>query len=183
MVVTVVSSLAHIRNVPNSGATPTPTAEQTPTPIPGYSIYTDEANGFSISYPEDWDKISDVPEVVLIAYRDNSPCEDHFPNFNVGQSELSQPISVNELFGQEKEYLATLEGYNHISEEDLIVSGLPAIKHVYILVRDEVTVDVMELILVEGTTAWFIACECAPGCWGYSKDDFDTIVSSFYLLH
>lgn len=182
MVSTVVVSLAHIRSIPKPEPTPTPTAQPTSTPIAGYLVHIDEANGFTISYPEDWEIIPDVPEVVLIAYRDNSSCQDHFPNFNVGQSELSQPISVQALFEQEKAYLATLEGYTPVYEETLTLDGMPIIKHVYTLVRDAVTVKIMEVLLVEDTTAWFIACECATSCWSAYEPTFDTIVSTFHLL-
>jgi len=181
MVVTVVSSLAHFRHTPNSGSTPTPTAQPTLTPIAGYVVYTDEANGFTISYPEDWEIIPDVPEAVLIACRDNSSCEDHFPNFSVGKRELSQAMSVQTIFEEEKANLATLEGYTPISEEDVFLDGMPAIKHVFTLVVNEATVKVMEVLLVKGATLWFMPSECAPGCWGYSRDYFDTIVGSFHL--
>ncbi len=182
MVSTVVVSLAHIRSIPKPEPTPTPTAQPTSTPIAGYLVHIDEANGFTISYPEDWEIIPNVPEVVLIAYRDNSSCQDHFPNFNVGQSELSQPISVQALFEQEKAYLATLEGYTSIYEETLTLDGMPIIRHVYTLVRDAVTVKIMEVLLVEDTTAWFIAWECATSCWSAYEPTFDTIVSTFHLL-
>lgn len=183
MVVTVVSSLARFAFTPKPGPTPTPTAQPTPTPIAGYLVHSDEANGFAISYPEDWEVIPDVPEAVLIAYRDSSSCEYHFPNFSVGKRELSQATDVQTLFEEEKAHLATLEGYTPISEEDLIIDGMPAIKHVFTLDVAGSTVKVMEVLLVKGTTSWFMPSECAPGCWGAYEPIFDTIMSTFDLLY
>ena len=184
MVVTVVSSLARFAFTPKPGPTPTPTAQPTPTPIAGYLVHIDEANGFTISYPEDWEVIPEESYVggVLIAYSSYSDCGGSFQSLNVGQSELPQPTSVHALFEQEKVYLATLEGYTPVSEEDLFQDGMPAIKHVYTLVRNEVTMEIMEALIVEGTTAWFIACECAASCWSAYEPTFDIIVSTFHLL-
>jgi len=183
MVSTVVVSLARYAFTPKPGPTPTPTAQPTSTPIAGYVAYTDDSNGFTISYPEDWDKIPDESYIggVVFGCRDNSSCEDHFPNFSVGKRELSQAMSVQTIFEEEKANLATLEGYTPISEEDMFLDGMPAIKHVFTLVVDEATVKVMEVLLVKGATLWFMPSECVPGCWGYSKDYFDIIAGSFDL--
>jgi hypothetical protein len=185
MVATVVVSLARIRNIPTTGPTATPTSQQTPTPIPGYVVYTDQANGFTISYPEDWNKIPEESyiEGVLIACSCDTDCGGTVPILNVGQSELSNPTSVQALFEQEKEFLATLEGYTSISEEYLSLDGVDAIKHAYSIIKNQVTVKILEIVLVEDTTAWFTACECALGCWGAYEPSFDIILSSFHLLH
>ena len=51
--------------------TPTPALTSTPTPRAGYLTYTDEANGFSVSYPEDWDTMPQKSlETVLIGFKD-----------------------------------------------------------------------------------------------------------------
>jgi len=51
--------------------TPTPAPTSTPTPTAGYLTYTDEANGFSISYPEDWNTMPQQSlEAGLIGFED-----------------------------------------------------------------------------------------------------------------
>ena len=41
------------------------------TPTPGYLTYTDEANGFSISYPEDWNTMpQESLDAALIGFQD-----------------------------------------------------------------------------------------------------------------
>lgn len=51
--------------------TNTPTSTSTPTPRAEYLTYTDEANGFSISYPEDWDTMpQESLEAALIRFED-----------------------------------------------------------------------------------------------------------------
>ena len=50
-------------------STSAPTSTLTPTA--GYLIYTDEANGFSISYPEDWNTMPQQSlEAGLIGFED-----------------------------------------------------------------------------------------------------------------
>lgn len=45
--------------------------QATPTPTAGYLTYTDEANGFSISYPEDWTTMPpESLEAALIEFQD-----------------------------------------------------------------------------------------------------------------
>lgn len=51
--------------------TPTPMPSPTATPTAGYLLYTDEANGFSISYPEDWNPMpQEALETALIGFQD-----------------------------------------------------------------------------------------------------------------
>ena len=51
--------------------TPTPAPTPPPTPTAGYLTYTDEANGFSISYPEDWNTMpQESLEAAIIGFQD-----------------------------------------------------------------------------------------------------------------
>lgn len=164
--------------------TPTPTAIPTSTPTPAYETYTDVVNGFSIEYPQGWNKYPEeyMEEEILIGYGDSSRCDGILSNFNVGQEKLLVSMSVQDFWEEVKQQLATLEGYAPISEEEITIYGLPAIKHVYIFMYQGEPLKNAQAFLVEGKTAWGIICTSAPNCWSQYESTFDTIINSFKLL-
>ena len=169
---------------PTQTPTPTPTPTQTPTPVAGYITYTDVANGFSISYPEDWDIAPEEMwgEWTLVAFWAPAACGDLIPNFAVIVEELPFPISLQTYWDSGKRQLASLAGYTPISEEEVTMAGRPAIKHVFSESEYGVTSNDMKVFFVEGTMAWILGCFSVPECWGQYEPTFDTIADSFLLL-
>jgi len=153
--------------------------EATPTPIAGYLIHTDEANGFAISYPEDWDTITTGVALIAFVAEADPICA---PQFSVTIEELSQPMSVETWFEELKDNLTAAEGYTPISEEEMTVDGIAAIKHVCSFDVREVTFQAMLLYAVEGTTGWTVFCTCRFDCWSQYGPIFDTVAGSFRLL-
>ncbi|MDY6918483.1 MAG: hypothetical protein SVP26_11215 [Chloroflexota bacterium] len=182
LVASVVFSLSGIRARPgqttNPQSTPTPTPRSTPTPIPGFLVYADDDNGFSFLYPNDWEQIPEESYVegVLVAFGGDPQCGS---TFTVGRQELPYAVSVQVLLAQQQEYLSTLEGYTHVSDEELMLFGLPAMSHQCQLTRDDVTVTVLQLLVVEGSTAWLVSGECSEECWSSYDLVFDTMLGSF----
>ncbi|MBA7623883.1 hypothetical protein ES703_31282 [subsurface metagenome] len=157
----------------------------TPTPTPmSYSIYTDEDNGFSISYPEEWDILpEELWGPLLVRIQAPSSCAGDIPCFNVLNVALHYPMSV-QTFNEAntRQLSANVPGYTLISEEELTVGGRPAIKHVYTDFFEEESGITMQVSLVEGTKAWVISCFSVPVCWSQYESIFDTIAASFQLL-
>jgi len=160
-------------------------ATPTPTPIAGYLIHTDEANGFAISFPDNWGKMQEHKWEswgVLAQYESDSDCQLAVPNFSVKNEELSQPMSVEAWFEELKGNLAAIEGYTPISEEELTVDGVAAIKHVFAFDVGVAIFNGMQLYMVKGTTGWTVTCQCPSECWSQYGPIFDTIAGSFRLL-
>jgi len=159
--------------------------EVTPTPIAGYLVHTDEANGFAISFPENWGKMQEHKWEswgVLAQYESDSDCQLAVPNFSVKNEELSQPMSVEAWFEELKSNLTAIEGYTPISEEELTVDDVAAIKHVFAFDVGVAIFNGMQLYLVAGTTGWTSTCQCLSECWSQYGPIFDTIAGSFRLL-
>ncbi len=165
----------------------TPTPAPTPTPLAGYDVYTDEDNGFSIWYPEEWEKpAQELWQGALICFRRCPVCGGTVASFKVANEELPSPMSLSTYFGEAKQELAQLDEYNSLSEEGLTIGGRAAIKHVYTFLLLEgaegAIIKVMRVYVVAGTTAWTITSECAPERWKDYEAAFDIVVGSFRLL-
>lgn len=165
---------------PTSTPTGTPTPTPTGTPTGEYLEHLDEENGFAIMYPQDWEILP--VEGILIGFWAGEADMECVPQFLVTIEELSQPMSVEAWFEEEKGNYTAEEGYTPISEEALTVDGIPAIKHVCSLDVGEATFEAMLLYVVEDTTGWTVFCTCRSDCWTKYEPTFDTIVESLRLL-
>jgi len=184
IVATLVVSMARLRPVPSGAPTPTPAAGETPAAVAGYLTYSDEANGFTVYYPEEWAPIPEEwhTEEVVGGYRDESDCGGILSSFRVGTREEQSAVTLQEYCESLKDDYAALEGCTFVAEEAVTVAGLDAMAQVYTLVEDEVTVKRRQIILVQGTRVWFIVCDAAFSCWSAYGPAFDTVVDSFQLL-
>ena len=184
MVTTMVVSLSRLRPGGGGATTPTPAGGATPGAVAGYLTHSDEANGYAISYPEEWIPIPEewrTAEVVG-GYRDNLGCGDVLSNFRVGTEEEAGSVSLLDYAEALKEGYAAVEGCTFVAEEAMTVAGCEAMEQVYTLVEDEVTIKRKQVILVQGTTVWFIVCDAASSCWSAYEPTFDEVVDSFQLL-
>jgi len=145
-----------------------------------YLEYIDEANGFAILYPENWEMAT--TEVALISFGAGVADIECIPQFSVTIVELSEPMSVDAWFEELKGNYTADEGYTPISEKALTVDGIAAIKHVCSLSYVEVTFQAMLLYVVDDTNGWIVFCPCQSYCWSKYEPTFDTIVGSFRLL-
>ena len=165
-----------------SGEEPEPTS--TSTPIPGFITHTDEVNGFSFSYPDDWqlasDELSAGTDVMFLA---PVACSDITTNFNVVNEDLPYSMSVQSYFENGKSYLQAFTEYTPISDDEQTVAGEPSIKHVYTWRLSGQTLKQMQVYLVQDETAWVLTFTTAPACWSQYEATFDTITDSFQLLN
>lgn len=145
--------------------------------------YTDETNGFSISYPGNWER---APEELLggaiVGF--SAPREEHGgkPNFTVFRRELPSEMSVDSFFETSKSGLQAVEGYTFVSKQDIVIDGMPAIKYVYTVSRGGTTIKGMQVLLVQGKSGWIITHTCAPESFGSLEPTFDAIAAGFCLL-
>jgi len=172
---------------PTATATPspapslTPTTAPSPTPIAEYMIYTDEVNGFSIAYPEDWE-MKTYPGI-LLAVESSEICRGFRPAFEISIVGLTYPTDVESFFGTTVAQLLLSPDRTFIYGEKVGVAGRSAIKWLSIVANsDGSTLKEMSLFLVSSTTAWTLSFRAEPYCWSQYEDLFEYMVSSFNLF-
>lgn len=165
--------------------TPTPTLTSTPTPTPtspaGYLTYTDKANGFSISYPEDWDIVQDWMST-HVSFRDSVLYGIFASTIDVVSEDLLYSMSIQAFHDAAKLNFQDSEGYTLVSEEELIIDGKTAIKHVYTMSVLGLTGKQMEVYLMEDKTVWILNFNTVPAFWSQYEDTFNTVARSFRLF-
>jgi hypothetical protein len=102
-----------------------PAQTPTSTPISGFMTHTDEVNGFSCSYPGDWqlasDKLSAGTDVMVLAPVE---CSDVTTNFNVVSEGLPYAMSVQTYYFEYNEWkLQAFPEYTLISSDELTIAG------------------------------------------------------------
>jgi hypothetical protein len=151
----------------------------------GYTEYTDEANGFTISHPHDWNKLPDeeVPQRMLVIFRPDSSCGNVTESINVVKGELSEAMTLDELFAEQQISLNMLGNYTSISTENVTVNGIDAIKHVFSAIgAPNKIIKAMQLCLMDGMTVWIVTCRCDPECYDGYETMFNTVVNSLKVI-
>jgi len=154
-------------------------------PVTGYLTYTDEANDFSISYPENWNAVQrlETSEKTVVAFVDPRFCCAAPAGVNLVKEELPYAMSVREYFERGIALLmSTYQWYSSISQEEVTLGGRAAIKHVYAGGFERLAVKQMEVYLVEGSRGWVMTCTSTLGLEDQYEPTFHTMVNSFRLL-
>ena len=100
------------------------------------------------------------------------------------KEELPYSPSVREYFETGKALLPSkYPDYRGISEEQVSLGGMAAIKHVSTASLGIVTFKQRQVYLVEGSTGWVITCTVRLEWWSQYDPIFDNIVNSFRLLN
>ena len=167
--------------------TPTPTPKVTVTPLI-YLTHTDEANGIAVDYPAAWtwsDELLAETEGAVAAFR-LPPKEDSFHlHMVVTKTALPMPLSVREVFGyahstghQAEEFAE----YVSVSDEDITVDGLPAIKHIFTYSEGGLSLKVKQFWVVKELEAWVVRYVTAEASFDSWEPVLDSIVLSFTFL-
>jgi hypothetical protein len=161
----------------------TPTPKPAASSVEGYLTYEDEMDGFSISHPEDWEIAPEqlFPDAI-VAFWALEACSEFVTNFNLINEELPSPISVETYFEAGKRHLRNLEGYTPISEKALTINSVPAIKQVCTWEPEGETIQLMQVCLVDDTTAWILSFTTVPACWDQYETTFDAMAETFQVL-
>jgi len=150
-----------------------------------YTLYTDEAGGFAISHPTDWEQVpqEEVPEGILVIFRPTVTCGNVSESINVVEGTLPGPMTLDDWFADKQAPLSSLGEYTPISTDKVTVNGREAIKHVFSAWGEPATVvQAMQLYLLDGMTAWVVTCRCDPSCYAGYEAMFDAVVRSFRVL-
>ena len=157
------------------------------TPSSTFLTYTDEINGFSISYPQDWEIMSEDrlqgPQIVAFW----APAAEHEgkPLFTLSREDQLSEASAQSYFEEARAALEESTGYNYsfVSKDELVINGIPAVKHVLTYDHEGERLKAMQVYLVEGESVWIMTSVCAPGFFGLWDPTFDVIVSSFRVVY
>lgn len=179
---------------PTPAVTPTPTAMPTPTPPvtstpagtpgPEYVEYTDEENGFTMTYPSGWY----VPTQEwwgpgdVIQFRSEQLCLYNEVLFRLATVEITEPTTLDSWFEQAGEALAAIEGCVVLSAGELTVDGLEARGHVYTFEMETLVFRAVRIYVVRGDTGWHATCACLQECWDDYESTFETMVDSLHFL-
>jgi hypothetical protein len=77
------------------------------------------------------------------------------------------------------------QGYTFISEEEITVHDIPAMKLVYTHIPPpdlESSFQIMWCVLVEEQTFRQVEFSCVPACWSTYEGTFNTMLDSFQVL-
>ena len=165
------------------GVTPSPPF----TPTPAMSTPTPTL-GIDVDHPADWtwsDELVTGTENAVAAYR--SPTEENsfHPHMVVTKTALPIPLSVREVFGyahstghQAEEFA----GYVSITDEDITVDGLDAIKHVFTYGEGGLGLKAKQLWVVRELEAWVVRYVTAEASFDSWEPVLDDILHSFTFL-
>jgi len=152
---------------------------------PWFVTYTDEANGFSIDYPQGWgiEHPSRPPEVKVAIWKresDGNPLGILVAKYKASGWSLLRFKSLKWLLlGRPKDYVP-------ISTEKLNINGVPATKHAYTsTVISAVTHDCyirIKVYLVKNKTGWILAFDCPQKSLDSYESIFGTAINSFRLF-
>lgn len=174
-------------STPTPTPTPTPTTVVTVTPLT-HLTHTDEANGFAVDYPADWtwsDELVAEIENAVAAFRSPKEEDSFRPHMVVTKTALPIPLSVREVFGyahstghQAEEFA----GYVSISDEDITVDGLPAIRHVFTYSKGGLELKAKQVWVVKEREAWVVRYSTAEASFDSWEPVLDDILHSFTFL-
>ena len=154
------------------------------TPASFYTLYSDEANGFSIQYPHSWqlDAGEALPEGLMVVCSAESTCGGFTAKVAVQCEELPSAMTAAMYLEAQRLGLGLVGGYTAISDETVMADGETAVKHVYTLAGGNSTRKAMGLYLVDGMTGWVVTGVSALDCWSQYEPVFDAVLHSFRLV-
>ena len=144
----------------------------------GFNLYTDEINGFSILYPAGWDIYTPTEEIIAWFHTEAS-CSEY--SIGVSVDILGSEPNLSAYYTEVVKPSVSSEGYTLVSEEELILSGVPAIKHFFIISTYD-TFRYSDAFLWADGKVWGIHGLCHADCWDEYGDVFNTMIDSFKFL-
>ena len=173
----------------------TPTPKVTSAPLEGFDTYTDTVNGFSISYPEDWDQIPSelltgtLGDMAVVGFWPPEFQPDNYPpSFHILLEELPFTMGVDTYWDSAKRYLPNLfENYTPLSTESTTINGITAIVHVFTFTDSDDSGEswqckFIKVALVKDLGAWVITGESTVPYFDDYELTYDEVIKSFRLL-
>jgi hypothetical protein len=105
------------------------------------------------------------------------------PVFTLAKDNQTAETSSQDYFEEMEETieLAKPLNYSSISKGEVVVNGMPAIKHVFIFSGEGETLAAMQVFVAQAKSVWIMSFICTSEYFDSWEPTFDAIVSSFHL--
>jgi len=161
-----------------SGISPGQTTQPT-----GFLTHTDNTNGFSISYPQSWQQMPPEAMAQDAVLGLGTPGATRAV-FYVFKMQPTPGETLQTAYTDMKQVNEAEPGYQFISKDNIIVSGIPAFKYVFKVNLSGTPATVVYIYLLHGGVEWFIQPSCAPPeSYTQFQPTFDAIIGSFKILN
>ena len=157
--------------------------EQGAGPSSAFLTYVDDINGFSISYPSIWVRQPDVPEGGVVAFAAPADAgQSTGASFLVMRVESPAEMSLQSKYDSMKADLEPLPGFSVVSEQDIIIDGIPSKKLIFTHTENGLPTKSMKVLLMKGKVTWSIILTSLPESFSSLEPTFDSIANSFHLM-
>ena len=148
-------------------------------PEPGR--YYKKEDGFSIRFPEDWERKENVMGTVVIALSPAQGADDAFrENVNVTVETLPSPMTLDEYFNLSMVNLGKLLTEARRPEvADARIGGEAAKRVVYQTTMGQIGVKGMLYVAVKGNRGYALTCSATPDSFDAYKARFEEIAGTF----
>jgi hypothetical protein len=148
-------------------------------PEPGR--YYKKEDGFSIRFPEDWERKENVMGTVVIALSPAQGADDAFrENVNVTVETLPSPMTLDEYFNLSMVNLGKLLTEARKPEvADARIGGEAAKRVVYQTTMGQIGVKGMLYVAVKGNRGYALTCSATPDSFDAYKARFEEIAGTF----
>jgi len=151
-----------------------------------FRTYKDKDYGFSISYPRDWEIVSDerISGMKIVAFWNPRDENRGKPVFTLAKDNRTAETNSQSYFEEVRENLelAKIYNYSFLSKDEVVVDSMPAIKHIFNFDGDVETLASMQVYVAQSKSVWIMTLLCAPEHFGSLESTFDAMVSSFHLF-
>jgi hypothetical protein len=148
--------------------------------------YIDTNNGFSISYPRDWELVPKdlLSDKDIVGFWIPEAENKGKPIFSMSKQECPTDASPDKYFQTLEVVLQGSPAYDYqfISKDDLTINGSAAIRHTFAYMRGEERLKAMQIYLVKSGSAWIMTCLCSPEFFDSFKSAFDTMSGSLRVF-
>ena len=145
-----------------------------------YTTHTDDLNGFSIDYPEEWQLRTSA--YAIFAVYASEQCKGQEVTFYLQTMEIPVIIDTETYFGSILCNTFMSQDRYFISGEKLGVSGRSAIKWVTSFEKtDGILVKDMSFYILDNGAAWTLSFSASSACWSQYEAIFQHMVDSFQL--
>jgi len=147
-----------------------------------FLTYTDEANGFSIDYPQGWyiEHPKERPTIKVSIWS---------KRLGVNRACImvtKESVSVQSLGSYSELRMQHLSGttkdYVSISTEELTINDISAVRHTYTDTNGTTPYKTVQVYLVDDGSGWLFGFACPQKSFDSYKSTFDTALNSFRLL-
>jgi uncharacterized lipoprotein YehR (DUF1307 family) len=147
-----------------------------------FLTYTDEANGFSIDYPQGWyiERPAERPTIKVSIWSkrlgvDRACIMVTKESVSVQSLESYSELRMQHLSDTAKDYVS-------ISTEELTINDISAVKHTYAETVGTTPYETVQVYLVDDGSGWLFGFACPQKSFDSYKSTFDTALNSFRLL-